>query len=76
MAAPPVARMSLTCSWRMSSSTASMVGSVMQPMAPLGQPAASAAAAMRRAVSSVQRLAPGWGEKTMVLPAFSAIMAL
>ena len=60
----------------MSSSTASMVGMLMQPMAPLGQPADSAAWAMSRAARREQALAPGWGENTMALPPFRAIMDL
>ena len=48
----------------------------MQLMAPSGQPAATAAAIIRRAVSREQALAPGWGEKTMALPPLRAMMAL
>ena len=76
MAPPPVARISRTWGWCSSSSTAAMVGSEMQPMAPSGQPAAAAAAIIRRAVSREQALAPGWGEKTMALPPLRAMMAL
>ena len=48
----------------------------MQPISPLGAPAASAAAAMTRAASRVQRAAAGWGEITMASRAFTAIMTL
>ena len=76
LALPPVARMRRVNLWCISSLTASIVGTEMQPTAPLGQPAASAASATSRAAFPVQLTAPGWGEKTMGLPALSAIIVL
>ena len=47
-----------------------------QATAPFGAPAACAASATIWAALRVQAMALGWGEKTMALPAFRAIIAL
>ena len=76
MPGPPVARISRVSGAVISSWQPAMEAMVTQPMVPLGAPASSAAFATICAAFPVERTALGWGEKTMALPAFTAIMAL
>ena len=76
MAGPPVARISLVSLPLISSRQPSMDGILRQPILPLGAPALSAASDASLAARLVQEMALGWGENTMALPLFRAIMAL
>ena len=76
MAPPPVARIRAVRSFFISACVASIVGTLMADIAPFGQPASHAAREMIRTVSRIHFLAPGWGENTMALPPFKAIIAL
>ena len=71
-----VAKISRTWGAAINSWVPAMEAILRQPMDPAGAPAFSAAAAAIFAAANVHCRALGWGEKTMVLPAFRAIMAL
>jgi len=76
MAGPPVARIRQVSGPVISSLQPSMLGMLRQEIAPAGAPAFSAAMAAIFAAFMVHRIALGWGENTMALPAFRAIIAL
>ena len=73
---PPVARITATSRWRISSCVPSSVTVVIQPMLPAGAPAAVAASPMISATRVMHRAADGCGLSTMGQRAFSAIRIL
>ena len=76
MALPPVARMSATPGWFMSSPDASIDGSSIHWMQLAGAPAATAASRTILAAATEQFCADGWKPKTMGLRVFSAMSDL
>src|SRR5215213_7994686 len=64
---PPVARITAVRLWRISSLVPSIDATVMQAMIPGGAPAATAASAITREVSAMQRAALGCGLRTTPL---------
>jgi hypothetical protein len=76
MSLPPVARISATYLWRISSCVPGSVIWLMHATSPGGIPARSPASAMSRAVSTQHFAADGWGATTTALRALTAMRIL